>query len=118
MPRFLPVTPQAQTPSAYIQAMMPTTTSGSPRSRSSHQSGNATSVPAVPGAKGDRPAPKPSAMKCAGWLKAKRACGRAMIIRRSCCEVIEAARGHHAAAVAVEDLQAAPLADRADTREL
>jgi hypothetical protein len=29
----------------------------------------------VPGANGDRPEPKPSAMACAGWLNMKRAEG-------------------------------------------
>ena len=35
----------------------------------------ATTVPTVPGANGDKPLPKPQAMKCAGWVKRKRSGG-------------------------------------------
>src|SRR5512142_1752863 len=59
--------------------------------------GKATSVPAVPGPFGIRPAPKPKDRKCAGWLNRNRQFG--WTLNWSCKVVIAAFLNRHYAAV-------------------
>ena len=95
--------------------------SGAARRRRARRS----SVPTVPGATGDRPLPKPSATRCAGWATRKRQPGRAAgagaaadaararrswpaLGRQSGAEVVERAeRAGHLRAAAVDEAQAA-----------
>src|SRR6266536_1814566 len=65
-PRSRPVRSAAQTPIANDAATMSMNPRSPVRARNNAASGSATSVPTVPGAIGDRPAPNPRAMKCAG----------------------------------------------------
>src|SRR5438045_1931125 len=65
-----------------------------------------------------RPAPKPSAMKCAGCPNAKPAVGRAMITARSSREMVEAGLDPHRLAIAIHHRKMRiALLDGADTRE-
>src|SRR2546425_568205 len=75
MPRSRPVRPHAQTPIPKKTTMTPKRASGGSQRSSRMKRGNASSVPAVPGASGASPVPNPSAMKWAGWAKTKREAG-------------------------------------------
>src|SRR5438552_1591034 len=100
-----------------------TTLSMNPRSpvkaRNNAASGNATSVPTVPGAIGDRPAPNPKAMKCAGCENRNLSDGAFRIGSGSVAvEVIECRRqGLQRFAAFVEHHESGALFDRADARE-
>src|SRR6185369_5192878 len=71
----------------------------------------ATAVPTVPGATGDRPAPNPSAMKCAGCETRKRASGRSGEV------VVSAAIDLHGLAVRSQQAHALAALDLPDARE-
>src|SRR3982751_5588541 len=71
----------------------------------------ASAVPAVPGATGDKPAPKPSAMKCAGCETRKRASGRGGEV------VVSAAIDLHGLAVGSEQAHALAALHLSDARE-
>src|SRR4051812_32009221 len=85
--------------------------SGATTCASSIPSATETSVPAVPGATGDKPAPKPSAMKCAGCETRKRASGRSGEV------VVSAAIDLHGLAVRAEQAHTLAALDLADARE-
>src|SRR5258708_25335506 len=70
----------------------------------------ATSVPKVPGAFGARPAPKPSAMKCAGWARRNFASGPGEV-------VVSAAIDAHRLAVGSDQAHALAALHLADARE-
>src|SRR5258708_33341046 len=70
----------------------------------------ATSVPKVPGALGARPAPKPSAMKCAGWARRNFASGPGEV-------VVSAAIDAHRLAVGSHQAHALAALHLADARE-
>src|SRR5437762_3760043 len=97
-----------------------TTLSMNPRSpvkaRNNAASGNATSVPTVPGAIGDRPAPNPKAMKCAGCENRNLSDGAFRIVLAA--EMIECRRqGLQRLSVFIAHDEACTLFDRADARE-
>src|SRR5688572_4224192 len=105
-PRCRPVTPQAQTPARNSAPASASSACGGRYAPSAQPSAHAASVPAVPGANGASPAPKPNATTCAGWEKAKPARGRSTIIAASCAgEMIEAAAVRDRLARRVEHLQ-------------
>src|SRR5262245_30420775 len=70
-----PVWSDTQPPARYMAPSRIRTSRGCSRGSSHQNTGNASSVPTVPGALGASPAPNPSARKCAGWLSAKRRLG-------------------------------------------
>src|SRR5438552_12547728 len=115
-PRSRPVRSAAQTPIANDAATMSMNPRSSVKARNNAASGSATSVPTVPGAIGDRPAPNPKAMKCAGCENRNLSDGAFRI--GSPKEMIECRRqGSQCLAVFVAYEQSPALFDAADARE-
>jgi hypothetical protein len=79
-PRWRAHSVQAHTPASSPKASSGPQANG-PKARSSPaKAAHAASVPAVPGARGARPLPKPSAMTCAGWRSMKRHVARCVTV--------------------------------------
>src|SRR3989475_4454896 len=118
-PRSRPVRSAAQTPIANDAATMSMNPRSSVKARNNAASGSATSVPTVPGAIGDRPAPNPKAMKCAGCENRNLSDGAFRIgLASSAAEMIECRRqGLQCLAVFVAYEQSPALSDAADARE-
>src|SRR6478672_2787074 len=110
-PRSRPVRSHAHTPTKKRGIATNATASAGMTCMSAQQIGNATSVPAVPGAIGDRPAPNPSAMKCAGCETRKRASGRSGEV------VVSAAIDLHRLAVGAQQAHALAALHLPDARE-
>src|SRR6266508_3256973 len=116
-PRSRPVRSAAQTPIANEATTMSMNPRSPVKARNNAATGSATSVPTVPGAIGDRPAPNPKAMKCAGCENRNLSDGT-FRIGASAAEMIECRRqGSQCLAVFVAYEQSPALFDAADARE-
>src|SRR6266508_2175525 len=115
-PRSRPVRSAAQTPIANEATTMSMNPRSPVKARNNAATGSATSVPTVPGAIGDRPAPNPKAMKCAGCENRNLSDGAFRI--GSAAEMIECRRqGLQRPAVFVPHDESCALFDAADARE-
>src|SRR3989442_8525079 len=118
-PRSRPVRSAAHIPIANDATTLSMNPRAPVKARNNAASGNATSVPAVPGAIGDRPAPNPRAMKCAGCENRNLSDGGFRIgLGSVAAKMIECGRqGLQRLAIFIAHDEVCALFDRADARE-